>query len=197
MKRQTIAALLASVFVLAACSGSEPAAEKPAETAPVAENPAPAEASSAEQPAVEAPAPAETSEHAASAAPAAKAEPAAEAAPAAATELSKDEQIKLGKAVYDSNCMACHGAEGKGVEGTFPPLEKSDYFAKDNTKVVHAVTKGLNGAIKVNGKDYNGVMPALPLSDQDVANVVTYVLNSFGNNGGQVSAAEVAEIKNK
>lgn len=41
------------------------------------------------------------------------------------------------------------------------------------------------------------VMPALPLSDQDVANVVTYVLNSFGNNGGQVSAAEVAEIKNK
>lgn len=55
----------------------------------------------------------------------------------------------------------------------------------------------LTAEVKVNGKDYNGVMPALPLSDQDVANVVTYVLNSFGNNGGQVSAAEVAEIKNK
>ncbi|WP_416189244.1 c-type cytochrome [Neisseria sp. CCUG17229] len=191
MKRQTIAALLASVFVLAACSGSESAAEKPVETAPVAETPASAEAVPAEQPAAEAPASAETP------APAAEAEPAAEAAPAAAAELSQDEQIKLGKAVYDSNCMACHGLEGKGVEGTFPPLEKSDYFAKDNTKLVHAVTKGVNGAIKVNGKDYNGVMPAVPLSDQDVANVVTYVLNSFGNNGGQVSAAEVAEIKNK
>ncbi|WP_165089304.1 c-type cytochrome [Neisseria yangbaofengii] len=174
MKRQTIAALSASVFLLAACSGSEPAAEKPAETAPVAGT----------APAVEAEPAVETAS-------------AIETAPAAAAELSQDEQIKLGKAVYDTNCMACHGAEGKGVEGTFPPLEKSDYFAKDNTKLVHAVTKGVNGMIKVKGKDYNGVMPAVPLSDQDVANVVTYVLNSFGNNGGQISAAEVAEIKSK
>ncbi|RPD89020.1 cytochrome c [Neisseria weixii] len=193
MKCRTIAALLTSVFVLAACSGSEPAAEKLAETSPVAEIPASAEADPAGQSAAEAPASVGVPAPAAEPALAAEAEP----APATAAELSQDEQIKLGKAVYDSNCMACHGAEGKGVEGTFPPLEKSDYFAKDNTKLVHAVTKGVNGAIKVNGKDYNGVMPAVPLSDQDIANVVTYVLNSFGNNGGQVSAAEVAEIKNK
>ncbi|WP_416190888.1 c-type cytochrome [Neisseria sp. CCUG12390] len=194
MKRQTIAALMASVFVLAACSGSEPA-EKTEQSVPAAETPAPAEQPPVEQPAAETPAPAEVSAPTASEVPAA--EPAQAADATAAAELSKDEQIKLGKAVYDANCMACHGAEGKGVEGTFPPLEKSDYFAKDNTKLVHAVTKGVNGAIKVNGKDYNGVMPAVALSDQDIANVVTYVLNSFGNNGGQVSAAEVAEIKAK
>ncbi|PSJ79960.1 c-type cytochrome [Neisseria iguanae] len=195
MKRQTIAALLASVFILAACSGSEPVAGKPAEPASTVEVPEYAERTAVGQTAAETPAPAEISVPAASGIPGVEPEPDAEAA--APVGLSQDEQIKLGKAVYDSNCMACHGAEGKGVEGIFPPLEKSDYFAKDKTKLVHAVTKGVNGAVKVNGKDFNGIMPAVPLSNEDAANVVTYVLNSFGNNGGQVSAAEVAEIKAK
>lgn len=196
MKRQTTAALLASLFALAACSGSEPAAEQPAKATQSAESQAPADAASA------ASAPTQASVANQASAQAAGGEAASEAQPLAGTEpavaaLSQEEQIKSGKAVYDGNCMACHGAEGKGVEGTFPPLEKSDYFAKDSTKLVHAVVKGVTGAIKVNGKDYNGVMPAVALSDQDVANVVTYVLNSFGNSGGQVTAAEVAEIKNK
>lgn len=192
MKRQNLAALIASVFVLAACSGSEPTAEQPAESAvateatPVASETSTEMVAPADVPPVEADSVA--TEPAASAASA----PNEAAAPA---ELSKDEQIKLGKAVYDSNCLACHGIEGKGVEGTFPPLEKSDYFAKDTSKIIHAVTKGVNGKVVVNGKEYNGIMPAVSLNDQDVANVVTYVLNSFGNAGGQVTAEDVAKAK--
>lgn len=188
MKRQNTAALIAAAFVLAACSGSEPAAEKNAEPVPAAEVPAFASEAATE---TAAPADAPVSE-----AVAAPEQSAPEAAPAAAGgDASKEEQIKLGKAVYDSNCMACHGAEGKGTGDIFPPLAGSDYFAKDSSKLIQAVTKGVNGAIKVNGKEYNGMMPAMPLSDKDIANVATYVLNSFGNGGGQVSVEDVAKIK--
>lgn len=186
MKRQTLVALFTSVCVLAACSDSEPSAPQQTSAPASVENVA-SEASAA-APAAEMASTASTAE----VAPASVEAKAEEAAPAG---LSKDEQIQLGKAVYEANCMACHGAEGKGVEGMFPPLAQSDYFAKDSNKVIHAVTKGVNGKITVNGKEFNGVMPPLPLSDQDAANAITYVLNSFGNAGGQVSAADVAAVK--
>ena len=113
-----------------------------------------------------------------------------------AKAASKEDQIKLGKAVFDSTCFACHGAEGKGVEGSFPPLAKSDYLAADYKRGIHAVLKGLNGEITVNGKKYNSVMPAQSLKDDQIANVLTYVLNSFGNAGGKVSTEEVAAARN-
>lgn len=109
------------------------------------------------------------------------------------TAGSKEEQIKLGKAVYDSNCLACHGAEGKGVEGAFPPLAKSDYLLEDPKRGIHAILKGVSGKITVNGKEYNSVMPAVALNDEQAANVLTYILNSFGNDGGQISPADVAK----
>ncbi|WP_274571386.1 copper-containing nitrite reductase [Neisseria leonii] len=111
----------------------------------------------------------------------------------AAKAAGKDDQIKLGKAVYDSNCMACHGAQGQGVEGAFPPLAKSDYLLQDPKRGIDAVLKGVNGKITVNGKEYNSVMPALALDDEQTANVLTYILNSFGNDGGQISPADVAK----
>lgn len=110
---------------------------------------------------------------------------------------NKEEQIKLGKAVYNANCMACHGAEGKGVEGAFPPLAESDYLKADPKRGIHAVLKGVSGKITVNGKEYNSVMPSVALNDEDTANVVTYILNSFGNGGGQFSAADVAKERGK
>ncbi|WP_107726743.1 copper-containing nitrite reductase [Neisseria weaveri] len=118
-----------------------------------------------------------------------------EAGPAKAA--SKDDQIKLGKTVYDSNCLACHGAEGKGVEGAFPPLAQSDYLLKDPKRGIHAILKGVSGKITVNGKEYNSVMPSIALNDEDTANVLTYILNSFGNNGGQITAADVAKERGK
>ncbi|MCQ9326627.1 copper-containing nitrite reductase [Neisseria dentiae] len=114
-----------------------------------------------------------------------------------AKAANKDDQIKLGKAVYNANCMACHGAEGKGVEGAFPPVANSDYLKADPKRGIHAILKGVSGKITVNGKDYNSVMPAVALNDEDAANVLTYILNSFNNGGGQIHAADVAKERGK
>ncbi|MDO1510373.1 MULTISPECIES: copper-containing nitrite reductase [unclassified Neisseria] len=118
----------------------------------------------------------------------------AEQAAAGPTKASsKEEQIKLGETVYKSNCLACHQANGQGVEGAFPPLAKSDYLMKDPKRGIHAILRGVNGKITVNGKEYNSVMPAMALNDEDAANVLTYILNSFDNGGGQITAADVAK----
>lgn len=108
---------------------------------------------------------------------------------------SKEDRIKLGETVYKANCLACHGAEGKGVEGAFPPLAESDYLNADHKRGIQAVLKGLTGKITVNGKEYNSVMPAVALNDEDTANVLTFVLNSWGNKGGEVKPADVAAAR--
>lgn len=111
----------------------------------------------------------------------------------APTAASKEDRIKLGQTVYNSNCMACHGAEGKGVEGAFPPLAESDYLNDDHTRGIDAILKGVTGEITVNGKKYNSVMPAVALKDEDAANVLTYILNSFGNKGGEIKPEDVTK----
>ena len=109
---------------------------------------------------------------------------------------NKEDRIKLGKAVYESNCLACHQATGQGVEGAFPPLAKSDYLTADTKRGIHAILRGVSGKITVNGKEYNSVMPAVALNDDQAANVLTYILNSFGNSGGEVTPAQVAAERN-
>ncbi|ULJ62236.1 copper-containing nitrite reductase [Wielerella bovis] len=108
---------------------------------------------------------------------------------------SKEERVKAGEVVYKANCLACHGVEGKGVEGAFPPLAESDYLNADHKRAIQAVVKGLSGEITVNGKKYNSVMPAVSLNDEEVANVLTYVLNTFGNKGGEVKPEDVAAAR--
>lgn len=104
---------------------------------------------------------------------------------------NKQERIERGKFVYDNNCAACHQPTGVGIPKAFPPLAKSDYLAEDSNRAINAVIHGLNGKITVNGEVYDSVMPAVALDDERVANVVTYVLNSWGNNGGEVTPAQV------
>ncbi len=96
-----------------------------------------------------------------------------------------------GKGVYDKVCIACHQATGLGVPGAFPPLAKSDYLNKDANRAIRGVVKGLSGAITVNGKKFNGAMPAQPLSDQQLADAFTYVYSSWGNNKTVVTPAMV------
>ena len=105
------------------------------------------------------------------------------------------EHLKAGKAVYDKRCKACHGEDGLGSNAALPPLGKSDYFAQDKMQLVASVAKGIRGKITVNGKEYDGIMPSFPLKDEEIAAVSTYVLNSFGNAGGEVSAKEVADYR--
>lgn len=115
---------------------------------------------------------------------------------AAANAPTLDQRISNGEKLYSTNCAACHQANGQGLAGAFPPLAKSDYLTDDPIKVAEAVINGLSGPITVNGVDYNSVMPNLEyLSDSDVADIVTYVVNSFGNEGGDVTVAEVAAVR--
>jgi len=81
-----------------------------------------------------------------------------------------------------------------GLPGVFPPLAKSDWLAANPKKAIDVVLNGLSGPVKVNGQDYNSVMPPMnQLNDDEVANILTYVLGSWGNAGGKVTKAEVAE----
>jgi nitrite reductase (NO-forming) len=115
---------------------------------------------------------------------------------AAAGTLSLDMQIKAGGALFNGTCSVCHQANGQGLEGVFPPLAKSDYLAADTTRAIATVINGLSGPITVNGKTYNSVMPPMSqLADDEVANLLTYVGNSWGNSSAAVSAEQVAKVR--
>ena len=118
------------------------------------------------------------------------------AASAKSGALSVEEQIEAGKALFAGTCSTCHQPEGQGMEGVFPPLAKSDYIAADPKRVPSVILHGLVGPVKVNGQDYNSNMPPMSqLTDDEVANISTYVLNSWGNPGGRVTSAEAAAIR--
>lgn len=115
---------------------------------------------------------------------------------AAEVHAAETAQGDPGKAGYDTYCAACHQVTGEGMAGVFPPLNNSDRLAADPERAVVAVLNGVSGELVVNDSTYNGVMPHLNyLSDSDVSAIVTYVLNSWGNDGGTISAARVAEIR--
>ena len=108
--------------------------------------------------------------------------------------LTVEEQVKAGQAQFAGTCSTCHQGNGEGLAGVFPPLARSDYFAKDPMRVVDAVLSGLSGPVTVNGKTYDSVMPPMSqLTDDEIANITTYVLNSWGNSGGRVTKEQVAK----
>jgi mono/diheme cytochrome c family protein len=102
-----------------------------------------------------------------------------------------------GEKVYTANCSACHGANGTGTPGVFPPLASNPMVIGAPDKVIAAVKNGLTGATTVNGKTYNGAMPAWKgkLSDVQIADVITYIRSSWGNTAGAVTEAQVAGSK--
>lgn len=105
------------------------------------------------------------------------------------------DRIRMGKAVYTQNCAACHQPDGKGIPAAFPPLAGADYLNADKNRAIHIVKYGLSGEVTVNGNKYNSVMPSLSLSDEDVANVLTYVYSQWGNSKKVVTPAEVKAVK--
>lgn len=107
------------------------------------------------------------------------------------------ERIAMGKSIYSKTCFACHQNSGEGLNGAFPPLAKSDLLNADVNSVIDFVVKGKSGEMTVNGKKYNGVMPAQTLSDEEIANVLSYVYNSWGNSGKEVTPAMVAAQRKK
>ena len=106
-----------------------------------------------------------------------------------------DERIEFGRETYASVCQACHMADGTGIEGAFPPVAGSDYITDNPDLAISAVVHGLSGEITVNGEVYNGVMPRQNLTNEEVANVVTYIMNEFDNGGGQVTPDDVQQVR--
>ncbi len=120
------------------------------------------------------------------------------AAPKAAAtvkEPPKSELLARGKQVFSGNCVACHQLDGQGVAGAFPPLAKSDFLAANKERAIGVVMHGLSGAIQVNGKTFNNVMPSLQLKDPDIAAVLTYVRANFGNALDGVAVADVRKVR--
>jgi nitrite reductase (NO-forming)/hydroxylamine reductase len=107
-------------------------------------------------------------------------------------------RLPEGAKVFETYCQACHQANGQGLPGAFPPLAKSDYLLADPKRGIAAVLSGLSGPITVNGQKFDSVMPHLNyLSDQQIADALTYVLNSWGNDGGVIVPEQVAEARGK
>ena len=108
---------------------------------------------------------------------------------------TKEQQIADGKGIYTKVCVACHQAQGQGMEGAFPPLAKSDFLNADVDRAIDIVLHGKQGEITVNGKKYNSVMTPQPLSVQEVADVLTYVYNTWDNSKKVVTPEMVQKIK--
>jgi mono/diheme cytochrome c family protein len=96
------------------------------------------------------------------------------------------EWAERGRSVYNQYCSACHGPEGAGIPGAFPPLAAHvpDLLVPEGgaTFLADVMLYGLQGAIEVNGVAYNGAMPAWPqLSDEDLAAVLNHIATAWGN----------------
>lgn len=106
------------------------------------------------------------------------------------------ESITRGADIYTDFCMNCHMADGKGVENAFPPLANSDYLINNREASIRGIKYGQKGEITVNGKVYNGFMAPLGLDNQEIADVMNYINNTWGNTDKKlVTTDEVEAIK--
>ncbi|WP_436410111.1 copper-containing nitrite reductase [Polaribacter huanghezhanensis] len=110
-------------------------------------------------------------------------------------EKTLAQKMSDGKQVYMKTCFACHQATGQGIPNAFPPLAKSDFLNADVDRAIGIVKHGKTGEITVNGKKYNSVMTAQNITDVEIADVLTYIYNSWGNNKTNVTVNSVSKVK--
>ena len=92
-----------------------------------------------------------------------------------------EQSIADGEEIYQDFCLQCHLDTGKGISGVFPPLVESDYLMNNIDLSIRGVKYGLSGPIVVNGEEYDGVMQNQGLDNEEIADVMNYILNSWGN----------------
>ena len=104
--------------------------------------------------------------------------------------------IANGKKVYVQNCLTCHQADGSGVATMNPPLIKTTYVLGDKPTLIKIVLNGFNEDVEINGQKYSNTMtPHDSMTDQQIADVLTYVRNSFTNKASAVTAAQVKAVR--
>lgn len=119
---------------------------------------------------------------------------------AAYEKLSAADQAKfgkyllLGKEVYRDNCASCHQKNGRGLRGVIPPLAGADYLAQNQSKLPCLLRYATQDTIMVNGRLYPPEMPAQDLTNLELAEVITYINNSWGNELGFISVKEVDSL---
>lgn len=111
-------------------------------------------------------------------------------------EKDLQQSIKDGKAVYSDFCMRCHLSKGEGVERIYPPLADSNWLSEKRTESIKSVKYGLKGEIEVNGKTYNNNMTSMGLTNREVADVMNYIMNSFGNESKKLDQVTLKEVAN-
>ena len=115
--------------------------------------------------------------------------------------FSQETKLELskirGKEIYSNYCITCHQENGEGVVGVFPPLASSDFLLENNEKAIRAIIFGENAELVVNNVTYFGEMPPQDLTDQQIADVMNYILNSWGNQGEAINLEKINEIKNE
>jgi glucose/arabinose dehydrogenase len=105
-----------------------------------------------------------------------------------------EQEFAEGQTLYVRHCQVCHGPEGQGSADMYPPLANTQWVTGDKARLIRTILLGLSEPIEVNGKIYNQEMPAFQyLNDQEVADILTYIRNSFGNSAGAVIPGEVFE----
>jgi len=105
--------------------------------------------------------------------------------------------IERGSEIYSDFCITCHMVDGEGVAYTFPPLANSDYLLQYRRESIKGVKYGRQGELIVNGITYNNTMAPLGLEDEEVADVMNYILNSWGNSSGKIVTLEEVEAITK
>lgn len=103
-----------------------------------------------------------------------------------------------GKVLYQQICMSCHQADGSGVPRMNPPLIRTSFVLGDKTRLITIILQGLNEDVEIEGEYYSNPMPPqAQLKDEEIANVLTFVRNSFGNKASAVRPAEVKAVRAK
>ncbi|MFC2089388.1 c-type cytochrome [Bacteroidota bacterium] len=121
------------------------------------------------------------------------AEPVEQVAKAVETDLTSHPGFPL----YKQHCLPCHQADGNGVPGMYPTLHNTEWVNGDVAELINIVVNGMDGEIEVNGEYYNTVMAPLPhLTDNEVADVLTYVRARFGTNASEVTVDDVKAVRN-
>lgn len=118
--------------------------------------------------------------------------------PAAVSPAAFKASMIKGKTIYNQYCLACHQADGSGVPNMNPPLSKTSWVTGPKPALIQVVLKGMDQNLPIDGEEYTNVMPSHSfLTDQQIADVLTYVRNDFGNKVAPVTAAEVKAQRGK